>query len=534
MRLQTRLTCLLSLAYLAFCVWPSCGGLTETNAQDSLTAQESRGKQIYTQGTSPAGKEILAYFGESSLEVKGSAFPCANCHGLDGQGKPEGGVTPSNLTWEALTKPYGVTHADGRQHPPYTEKGLELAITRGIDPAGNRLSNVMPRYNLSKEDLADLVLYLKRLGEDRDPGISENKIVIGTTLPKGALAEMGQAVRAVTSAFFDELNRQGGVYNRRVELKFMEIPETPADRRANLDRWLTDERVFALSGAFIAGAEKEIIPLVAQKGIPMIGPMTLYPQTNFPLNRQVFYVWSGVDGRARALIDFVARKPEFKALGITLVYPRSEIKGSVVEAIKDQSRKAGLSAPRSYDYPDGSLNAGEAIKQIRQTGQEVIFFLGNSDELMSLMSEADRLKWYPFILQPGSIGVTGILNAPIGFNDKLFFAVPTSPDAQSEKGKREFSALAEKYKLSTQHLATQFFAYSAAKILVEALKRVGKDVSREKLIQALEGFYQYPTELTPAITYGPNRRIGAIGAYVVQIDLNAKQLRSVSGWIDVN
>ena len=33
---------------------------------------------------------------------------CANCHGFDGQGKPEGGITPSNLTWEVLSKPYGL------------------------------------------------------------------------------------------------------------------------------------------------------------------------------------------------------------------------------------------------------------------------------------------------------------------------------------------------------------------------------------------------------------------------------------------
>jgi hypothetical protein len=59
-------------------------------------------------------------------------------------------------------------------------------------------------------------------------------------------------------------------------------------------------------------------------------------------------------------------------------------------------------------------------------------------------------------------------------------------------------------------------------------------VSREKLIQALEGLYQYPTELTPAITYGPNRRIGAMGAYVVQIDLKEKRLLPASGWIDIN
>src|SRR3989442_3256734 len=152
---------------LGWVVW------TKPTSQDAAWLRESRGKQIYVRGTSPSGKEILAYLGESSMEMPGSAMACANCHGLDGQGKPEGGVSPSNLTWEALTKPYGVTHADGRQHPPYTERALELAITRGTDPAGNKLLRVMPRYQMSRDDLADLILYLKRLGNDLDPAISE-------------------------------------------------------------------------------------------------------------------------------------------------------------------------------------------------------------------------------------------------------------------------------------------------------------------------------------------------------------------------
>ena len=208
------------------------------SAQDALTPQESRGKQIYVQGTSASGREILAYLGSSSIEVPGSAMPCANCHGLDGQGKPEGGVNPSDLRWESLTKPYGVANANGRKHPPYTERGIELALTRGTDPAGKKLLEVMPRYQMSPEDLSDLIAYMKRLGKDRDPGISEDKIVIGTVVPlQGGLMELGQAVKAATSAYFQELNSQGGIYNRKFEVKFTETGDTPAATRANVERF---------------------------------------------------------------------------------------------------------------------------------------------------------------------------------------------------------------------------------------------------------------------------------------------------------
>lgn len=535
MKRRVSLQSLRWLAILAFSLALICDLGPKASAQNSLTPQELRGKQIYLQGTSPSGKDILAYLGEASLEVPGSAMVCANCHGRDGQGKPEGGVVPSNLTWEALTKPYGLTHADGRKHPAYNERGLELAITRGLDPAGNKLLNVMPRYQLSPEDLSDLVAYLKRVGTDRDPGISENKIVIGTALPAtGPLAEIGQAVKDVTTAFFAELNSQGGIYNRRLEIKFAETGETPAATRANVERLLKDEPVFAMTGVFMAGAEKELAPLLAQQEVPLVGPLTLSPQIGFPLNRQIFYLLSGNDGQARALINFIAKNSELKSREIAVVYPRGELNAKVLEAIKDQGKKDALIPAQVNDYVGGRFNAPEIIARLKQTNPATVFFLGSTDELLSFMSEAEKSGWFPKVFIPGATIGAAIFDAPIGFDGKVFFSFPTSPADQTAEGVKEFRALAEKYKLPAKHLAAQMSAYVAAKILVEAIKRVGKDLSREKLIQVLEGFYEYPTGLMPLITYGPNRRIGAQGGYVIMLDLKQKQFVPASSWIDSN
>jgi hypothetical protein len=171
---------------------------------------------------------------------------------------------------------------------------------------------------------------------------------------------------------------------------------------------------------------------------------------------------------------------------------------------------------------------------MRQDPRDVVFFMGRSQNLLSFMTEAGKVNWFPeILLQTGGFSAE-IFNAPAGFEGKIFFTVPTSPGEQTEEGLKEFRALAEKYKLPQKHLAAQISAYGGAKILVESLKRVGKELSREKLIQALEGFYQYQTGLTPAITYGPNRRIGAMGAYVVMVSLKEKQFVPVGGWVVVN
>jgi hypothetical protein len=93
---------------------------------------EQRGKEIYL-GTATASA-VKARIGVPPVDAPATLLACVNCHGRDGKGKPEGSVVPSDITWEALTKPYGVTHASGRTHQPYTERLLVRAICLGIDP----------------------------------------------------------------------------------------------------------------------------------------------------------------------------------------------------------------------------------------------------------------------------------------------------------------------------------------------------------------------------------------------------------------
>nr|MDQ3821287.1 ABC transporter substrate-binding protein [Acidobacteriota bacterium] len=452
-----------------------------------------------------------------------------------GQGKPEGGVVPSNLTWEALTIPYGVTHANGRKHPPYTERALELALTRGLDPAGNRLLNVMPRYQMSGADMADLIAYLKRLGKDRDPGIGESSLVVGGLVPsQGALAELGQAVRAVTTGFFSEVNSQGGIYNRRVEVKFAETGETPAATRANVERLLTEEQPFVLTGAFIAGADKEIASLMQERETPLVGPFTLYPQVGFPLNRQVFYLLSGYEGQSRALVNFAAGREGARASGLAIVAPTGEQSERVVAAATAQAKKRAWSAPETYSYASGNFDAAKLAQQTRRKGQSVIIFLGSGAEALVFMKECEKLDWSPALHMVSAGAGREVFDSPAAFNHKIFVSFPTSPADQTMEGVKEFRAFAEKYQLPPHHLVAQISAYAAAKILVEGLKRAGKDASREKLIAALENLNRFETGLLPPVTYGPNRRIGALGAYVVSVDLEKKEFVPASGWIEAD
>jgi hypothetical protein len=67
----------------------------------------------------------------------------------------------------------------------------------------------------------------------------------------------------------------------------------------------------------------------------------------------------------------------------------------------------------------------------------------------------------------------------------------------------------------------------------EVLK-LSHDLSRERLITTLEGLYEYDTGLMPKITFGPNRRIGVLGAYIVTLDPEKKLFPASAEWVPVD
>jgi ABC-type branched-subunit amino acid transport system substrate-binding protein len=495
-----------------------------------LTPQERRGKSLYLRGESPSGHEIVAVIGE--IDVPASTVTCGGCHGVKGEGKTEGGVTAGNLQWSSLTKPYGHTHPSGRQHGPFDEMSFVRAVTGGVDPKGNTLQVAMPRYKMSAEDMADLVAYLKRIETDRDPGLTDTSIAVGLLVPaKGVLGETGQAIKAVTAAYFEEINRQGGIYNRKIDLKVAETGDTQSATAANLERLITGGQVFALANVFTAGADVEVAALAQKQEVPLVGAITLTPQTSAPVNRQVFYLLPGVADQSRALVNFAAQKLNDKSARIAIVSAEDSLSRSGAAAVDEQSKMVGWPAPVHHALPPLHDTLAPTVADLKAKGVQAVFFFGSGATASGFLGEAEKAGWLPQVYLLGAMTGNDIMSAPASFKDKIFLAFPSVPSDITTEANGNFRALAQKYQLPTAHVAAQISAYAAAQLLVEGLKRAGQDLSREKLITALEGLYEYNTGLTPPLTFGPNRRVGALGAYIVGVDVEKKQYVAASGWV---
>ena len=504
-----------------------------TSAERGLSPAERRGKAIYLRGESPSGKEITAMVGD--MDLPASTLTCAGCHGLRGEGKTEGGVTAGDLTWADLVKPYGHTHPTGRKHGPFNEKLFTRSLVQGLDPAGNEMAVAMPRYQMSDEDMADLIAYLERIESDRDPGLTATSVRVGTILPKqGALSDIGAAMKDVLTAYFANVNDRGGIYNRSIELQTIETGSDAAATAANVRTLVENGQLFAMVSGLSAGADKELAALAQETEIPFMGPLTLLPQTGFHSNRNVFYLLPGTTEQARTLVNFAANKPELQKRRLVIVHSQNELALAAAEAIEDQARKKSWTTTRK-SYSGKLVDAAGIAATLKGEGTEAVFFLGAGGEEALFINAAAAANWTPYVFLLGALaGRELVQSVPLSFKDHVFLSFPTVPGDVTPEGMAELRALQEKYKFATRHVASQLMAFAAAKIFTEALKRAGRDLSREKLVTELEGLYEYETGVTPRITFGPNRRVGAMGAYVVSIDPAKKEFVSASGWVKNN
>jgi ABC-type branched-subunit amino acid transport system substrate-binding protein len=497
-----------------------------------LSPEEKRGKAFYLRGESSSGQEITAMMGE--IEVPATTLTCGGCHGARGGGKTEGGVTAGNISWSDLTKPYGHAHEAGRKHPAFSETSFVRTVTAGIDPAGNKLSVAMPTYRMPMQDMSDLLAYLKRIETDFDPGVSETSIVIGTLLPdKTALTGLAQAMEDVLQAYFAEVNSRGGIYNRKIELRLMHGDTTST--LTNMKHLIDDEQVFAIVSGLTAGAEESVAALSQEKEVPFIGPSALLPQRGLPLNRYVFYLLPGLKEQARTLVSFAAKKADPKKSRVAIICPDADFSRQIAKSIEDQGEKLGWGKVTGIYYPREKFNAAQYVTELKHQGIDTVFHLGSGADTGALFKDAEAAGWSPAVYLLGTLVGRNITElVPVKMKDKVFLAFPTIPADISAAGAAEYSALLEKNKLASTHAAAQASAIAAARILVHGLELSGKDLSRERLVTTLEGLYEFDTGLMPRITFGPNRRIGVLGAYIVTIDPEKKLFPASAKWISVD
>ena len=496
-----------------------------------LTEIEARGKQIYVTGTSPSGQDIVALVGVDGFELPASSMTCASCHGLDGRGRPEGGVVPSDITWAHLTKAYGHDHSYGRQHPAFDLAGVETAIRTGVDPAGNRLDLAMPAFRIEDDDLAALIAYLRRIETDYDPGVTPEILRIATLLPDaGPMAPLGAAMRGVLDAYVASVNAGGGINGRQIELEVITWDASPDSTLQALRSRIAANDVFALLSPFSAGIETELVRLAEDNELPVIAPYTLQPPPASALERYTFRLFPGGTELVRVLVEEIAEASTGADPVVLVTGTEDAATLQLGDAVDKQLRRRNAQDARRELYASGAFDADRMADLLQDGGAQAMFFFGTPDELERLLAAASDRGITATIAIPPDRVTPGLFAAAAGFKGRVLSAFPRSPADVTPAGQNAYAALREYGELAADNAAAQLAVLAAAKTFGEGIMRAGKHLSRESFVAALEELNNYETGLAPPLSFSLNRRVGALGAHVVRVDPERQSFVPAGAW----
>ncbi len=495
-----------------------------------LTDAETRGKRIYTEGKGTG--RITAIFPEAGIRAPGTGFPCVNCHLADGTGQSEGGVRSADVTWFNLTKEAGGPRRTGRTHPAYDARSVRKAITAGVDPAGNTLGSAHPRFEMDDGDLDALVAYLRIMGSEPVPGVTDDAVRVGILYPSsGPLAEASREVRALLFGAFRETNGTGGIFGRRLDL--VEVPFDPSPGGGTLAaaRSAVDgEQVFCFLANIGVPADGEAARYLASRRVPVFVPLLAAPEGGYGSDRYTFHVLASVKDQGRVMVDFLAEALRGTAKRLGILYARDPSGEKGTEGAREQAGKRMLPVAVEIPFTPGSLDTDGAVRRFRGEKVDAVLYFGGSADALSYARRAAEEFPGALFLAPAPMVGDALRSAPEKYRDRIFLAAPLAPPEAGARQTAELLRLRGKYAVGERHRSFQLLAYAGAILFEEGLKRSGRALTREGIVASLGNVWRLPTGVTPPLTYDANRRAGAAGASILRLDPVTGRYVTAAGW----
>jgi len=346
---------------------------------------------------------------------------------------------------------------------------------------------------------------------------------------EGDLAAMGSAMRAVIEASFADINADGGIHGRKLELVVASYGDDSVRNLWAVRDLLQQESVFAMVGGFTAGVTDQLSELAEELEVPMVGPYTQAPREGNGLERHSFYLASGIGQQVAVLVRHRITQGD----KVAIVRPASAAFNDVVAKTRAELGKRTDAEVIELSYSPPYLDVVDVTQTMQSRDVDAVVFLGPAKELKRLANECLRQSYGPDLMFPGVFAGQDLFEVDSGFSGDVLIGYSSIPADHTPEGVAAFETLHAKHGFGYEYSTAQISMFVAAQVFAEGLKRAGRSLSREKLLLALEGLADFQPGLLPPISYNRSRRIGAFGGYIMTLDLETKQLKQAGNWISL-
>ncbi len=311
------------------------------------------------------------------------------------------------------------------------------------------------------------------------------RIVLAQSAPfSGPAAQLGIQFHAGAKLYLEQVNAQGGVHKKPVEIVKLDDGYEP-DRCAENTRKLLADDPLALFGYIGTPTSLAALPLATTAKAPFFAPFTGAMGLRQPFNRYAFHVRASYNDETALIVK------QLTSLGlkkIAVFYQNDAYGKAGLDGVELALSQLNAKPVAKATVERNSVDVAAAVKAIVPSQPDGIVQIGAYKACAAFIRAAKAAGFGGTFFNVSFVG-TQALADELGKDGAgvVVSQVMPSPYNAARPIAREFADAVKKAGGDYQANFSSMEGYLAAKVLVDGLRRGPAKVNRDALIGALEG-----------------------------------------------
>ncbi|KIF79804.1 ABC transporter substrate-binding protein [Noviherbaspirillum autotrophicum] len=333
-------------------------------------------------------------------------------------------------------------------------------------------------------------LSLRALAAFAETGVTDNTIVLGMSTPlSGVNGAYGVEMKEAIAGYIRQINAEGGIHNRKIELVALDDGYETERAVANTKALIDNHKAFALLGYYGTSPTTAALPVISAAKVPLIGTISGADNLRTPVNRYLFHVRASYGDETEAITD------QLVSLGlknIAVFYQNDGFGKSGLDGVTAALKKHGLAPSALGTVERNSTDVSAAVQAIAKVRPQAVVMVSLYKPTAAFVRQMKNVGSHPQYATLSPVGAD-LLVAELGNDARGIGISQVVPYPWNDT-----VPLVKEYKrMLSQQSKTPTLSYYGvegfitAKTMVEALRRAGRDLTREKLVAALEGMQGY-------------------------------------------
>jgi ABC-type branched-subunit amino acid transport system substrate-binding protein len=319
-------------------------------------------------------------------------------------------------------------------------------------------------------------------------GVSDREILIGScSALEGPSHFLGSETVTGARAYIDMINDAGGVDGRKLKLISYDDSYDPAKTEGCSNR-LMEQKVFALG--FFVGTPTAVkyLPMAESNKIPLVGLFTGAQTLYVPLRHWIVNVRASYFDETREQMDGLWTTLGYKKIGV--IYPDDPFGATVLEGVKTALKAHGAEPVATASYQRQTAQVGGAIDTVRAANPDAVVLVGPANTVAPILKQSHAKGWKPLFLTVSFVGTDDLIQEAGPDAEGIVVTQVVPPYYLTEyKTVALYRRTLSKYYPSAQPNFVSLEGFVDAMVLVEGLKRAGKELTRDGLIRGIESIH---------------------------------------------